>query len=158
MKTQHRSRPRALIVGEAPNRTGDPKRAIDGRCGARLAEFAGIPIGEFRKLFARVNLLDAWPGPSVSKGSAFPMAVAREEAARLSRRFVRERFVILLGHRVAAAFSLYGDYFQVYRLGWSDVVVVPHPSGVNRWFNDESNVVYMRQWFKRIIRRERRHA
>jgi hypothetical protein len=47
---------------------------------------------------------------------------------------------VLLGRRVAAAFGLasapYLEWTEARGRTW---VVMPHPSGVNRWWNDEEN-------------------
>lgn len=93
----------------------------------------------------RMNLVEVPVGKN-GKGDAFPMAKAAKLAKKLidSRR-LNHRFVILLGHNVAKA--ILGTRFQV--LLWIPVVagfncvfmaaVVPHPSGINRWWNDRKN-------------------
>lgn len=104
------------------------------------------------RVFARSNVLSAWPGASCVKGAAFPLGQARIRAALLSRRFVRGRTVVLLGFRTARAFGVRGGYFTRVRIRGADVVVVPHPSGVNRWFNDPDNVTKMRRFMRSLVR------
>jgi hypothetical protein len=158
MRPPSRSEPRPLVIGEAPNRTGLATSPVDGRAGARLANLGGVTVEEFRRLFVRANVLASWPGAGARKGSRFPVAKARHGAARLSRRFVGGRLVILLGHRVAAAFGVTDAYLEPLRIVGRAcvVVVVPHPSGVNRWYNDDANVVRARRFMSYAVRRARR--
>lgn len=123
---------RPTLVGEAPA----PRRnraALDGPAGDRLARHAGMADrDELLGSFDAVNLLGRWPG-CAGKGSAWDAARARRAARRKPLRGV----CVLLGGRVAAAYGLDG-------LGWgwwlrtprALVCVVPHPSGVNRLYND----------------------
>jgi len=142
--------PRPLLVGEAPNRTGDARRPLDGRVGARLAGFAGLDVAAYRRRFARVNVLGAWPGASGGKGAAFYHDVAAREATRLRRRFRGRRTVVLLGQRVARAFGVRPDYFVERRVAGARVFVVPHPSGIVRWYNDPANVARMRRFMRAV--------
>ena len=142
---------RPLVVGEAPSRTSDQRRPIGGRCGDRLAEFADLSVAEFRRRVARANLLGAWPGASGPKGATFPLAEARSRAVGLRRRFVGGRTVVLLGKRVGSAFRVSTDYFEPIVVGRARIVVVPHPSGVNRWYNEPSNVARMRAFMRGLL-------
>lgn len=146
---------RPLLVGEAPSRTSGPD-PLSGACGARLAGFCSLSAREFGSTFDRANVLATWPG-SAGKGSAFPLALARERAAALRRRFRGGRTVILLGRRVARAFGLAEQhYFEPVWVGRSPVFVVPHPSGVNAWFNDPAHARQMRMFLAVLVRAEGR--
>lgn len=146
---------RPVVVGEAPSRTSDPARPITGACGRRLAALAGLPELAFRRRFVRLNLLAAWPGPSGSKGTAWRPAEARLAAERLRSRS-RNRFIVLLGRRVGAAFGLgRADYFLPYRVGSALAVVVPHPSGINRWYNASENVRAMGGFLRALSSEDR---
>lgn len=130
---------RPLLVGEAPARTTVGARPFTGRTGARLARLAGVD--DLSDAFDAVNLLDRWPGPDSGNGSSFPPAAGRAAAARfLERR--RRRPVVLAGRRVAAAFGLARQpYLEWTRLpNGAPCAVLPHPSGVCRWWNDPANV------------------
>lgn len=146
-----------LIIGEAPARTGDPRKPITGACGAKLAALAGLTEGEFRRRFARMNLLDRWPGAAPTKGARWDARAATMAARKARRRFINGRLVILLGWRVAATFRLTADICEYLQEYWlvrnghildARVVVVPHPSGVNRWYNDAGNVARMRAFME----------
>jgi len=142
---------RPLIIGEAPNRGGDPRHPIEGRIGRRLAALSGLSFEAFKDRCARVNLLPAWAGRA-GKGSAFSVVVARYRAQSLRRRFVAGRTVILLGHRVARAFGISAAYFSEVHVEAARVVVVPHPSGVNRWYNEVRNARKMAAFMRRVVR------
>jgi hypothetical protein len=127
-----------MVLGEAPSRTSAAPFE-----GSRLGLYLGAdPAGRFEL----ANLLDAWPGPA-GKGSAFPLAEARAAADLLD---LGGRRVILCGWRVAAAL----DFRAPAYLRWRDhrgarMAVLPHPSGVNRWWNDPGN----RRRARRFLRR-----
>jgi hypothetical protein len=109
----------------------------------------------FARVFARANVLEVWPGPSGRKGAAFPLALARAQAVRLRRRFYRGRVVLLLGHRVAAAFGVRASYLTRVVVGGADVFVLPHPSGVNRWYNDAANVARLGRLLRGFVAHEK---
>jgi uracil-DNA glycosylase len=125
----------ALLVGEAPARQRN-RRALDGGSGDRLAAMAGMEDrAELLRAFDAVNLLGRWPGAK-GKGTHWDPARARRAAARAPLRGV----CVLLGSRVAHAYGL-GDVgpFQLVKLPRALAVVVPHPSGVNRLYNEAEN-------------------
>lgn len=117
-----------------------------------MAALSGLSFDEFLRTFDRANLLPLWPGPSGRKGAAFPVVAARLLADRMIGRFRFDRTVVLLGKRTAAAFGLSVGYFEPVMIGRATVLVVPHPSGVNRWFNEPANVRRMARFMRRIVR------
>lgn len=128
-----------LLVGEAPTRTG-PRfpRPGDTPTGKRIAALGGQWI-------PRCNLLTYWPGAS-GKGAHFPIEVARHAADRLLRRTPKRVTLVFMGKRVALAFGWRGEYLEWGTLNGREVVTMPHPSGVNRWWNDPRNVESARQF------------
>lgn len=113
----------------------------------------------FAVVTTHANLLPRYPGAG-RKGSSFPVAEARLEAERLEkilkrdpplssglyafngRAFRRPERVLLAGRRVARAFRLPegGAYFrEATRVAGIPTYLVPHPSGVNRWWNAPGN-------------------
>lgn len=142
---------RPLIIGEAPARTGDPRKPLLGRCGNRLARLSGLDLQDYARRFARANVLEQWPG-KLDKGDAFDLPAARARAAILRRRFRGGRLVVLLGHRTALAFGLRSAYLQRHRVSCANVVVLPHPSGINRWWNEPENVRRASSFLRRAAR------
>lgn len=149
------ARGRYLLVGEAPARTG--KRNLHACLAARAlnvpakAGLTGLLRTQHGELFDFVmdtrhaNLLKTWPG-AARRGSAFPMAEARVAADAFLEviEIVQPEAILLAGRRVAAAFRHHmhhrgTDYFEHLELEGREARVVPHPSGVNRWWNDPAN-------------------
>lgn len=153
-------RPRPLMIGQAPARLGDPDKPCTGPSFRRMARICGAttPAGELRFLaqFERTNLLAEFPGSGDGdRGDAFPRRLAERAALQMESR-VRDRLVLLMGRNVAWAFGrkLEGaEYFRwEYRLELNATfAVVPHPSGINRWWNDEGNHERARDFFRSLI-------
>lgn len=144
-----------LIVGEAPNKKGRPgDTSIAGRCGKKLAELCGCTLDEYLDVFERRNVLSTYPGAS-GKGSAFSSPAIKRRATILRRAFRPGRTVILLGYRSARAFGVKAKYFEPVKVGSAAAIVVPHPSGINRWYNDPANVRKMKRFMQGIYRAAR---
>lgn len=148
----------AMILGQAPSRTS--RVPLEGRVGQRLCAWAGLrDHDELNYVFALGNLLPEWPGKA-GKGDAFPMEVARRHAAGLLEEvLIPEEWdlVLMLGWNVARAFGVAPrvGYLRQFMLteGTYPVegVVLPHPSGVNRWLNDEANVAELRRYMRVLV-------
>lgn len=125
-----------LIIGEAPSKRGDSVTPCGGRIGRRLAACFAIPYDDYLERFERINLLGAYPGAD-GKGAKFE---AREAAQAADALTLRGRVVLVLGQRAAKALGLRAEYctWQDHRGGLC--AVIPHPSGINRWYNDAANV------------------
>lgn len=133
-----------LIIGQAPGRSAKAgERALEGESptgsGARLARVMGLDSpSELFDIFDTVNLLECWPGSKGGKGDAFPKSAARARAQTL---VFPNHVIILLGRNVATAFNRAGDP----PLKWIQMAgrvagIVPHPSGIVRWWNAKKNV------------------
>lgn len=136
---------RVAIVGEAPSRSSEAP--FDARSGRRIAELAGVALDAF----ALYNVLDAWPGHA-GKGSRFPpLRDARPAATDLLPLLAGHARVVVAGKRAAAALGFREPY-----LVWADGptggrwAVLPHPSGVNRWWNDPENADAARRFLRKL--------
>jgi uracil-DNA glycosylase len=135
-----------VLVGQAPSRRGDPEKPLQGDLVVRrLAGVCGMGRKEYMGLTDRYNVLRRWPGKK-GKGDHFPMRLARRSARRLALGFSGRR-VILLGRSVAKAFGLNVGYLKWVNIGF-DVAVVPHPSGINRWWNEARNKAAARRFME----------
>lgn len=134
------SGPRVWLIGEHNPYGADPSYALyplpPHAAGGRLARVLGMQVTGYLRAFVRRNLL------SVAKWSV-PLARAAADQVLLEHP-VDDRLV-LLGSRVAAAFGCpFREHLcEVRRLPVGtlapqerQVVVVPHPSGLSRAWND----------------------
>lgn len=141
-----------LIIGEAPGKNGDASKPIGGRVGARLAACCGLTMEEFLEAFDRVNLLDEQP-QDAPKGMQFNVRLAGKKAKQIEASFAVGQVVLLLGKRVGAAFGLKRvPYFETLALNHAKVTIVPHPSGVNRVWNDLEVELQMIRFMHQIVR------
>lgn len=145
----------AAFVGQAPSGRGDPRRPVTGRIGARLMRLCGgLSLRDYCLLFGRLNLLAEFPGKN-GKGDAFPIDEARRRAAWISRSLGGRR-VVLLGGGVARAFGLSRPRLLEWtRIQDFEAAVVPHPSGINRWWNDPENEAKAAEFLTRTAEEER---
>ena len=147
---------KTILVGIAPARKGEegqPLSALASQStGRKIADLLGIAPVEYMKSFDRVNVCP-FPRPSTIKPTEWTAA-----AENLAGSLLRGRRVILLGPNVAACFGITRLNFDF--LSWREAqpsrvtnclgyvagrsapfswAVLPHPSGRNRWYNDEKN-------------------
>lgn len=125
------------IVGQAPGPSGgEPFR---GRSGARLAALMGLAsVEELADRANLVNVLSSFPGKArAGKGDAFPL----ERARRAARRMRLAGTILFAGKGVARAFGIGGaEYFEWRAIdAATTAAVIPHPSGVSRWWNEPGN-------------------
>jgi uracil-DNA glycosylase len=138
-----------IIVGQAPSKSGDGNKPFSEskRSAKRLAVLLGISSKELGERFCLVNVFDRWPGKA-GKGDAFPVSKARKIVAKM--RFEESDLVFLAGKNVAKAFGFSrAEYFEELSLDGARAFVIPHPSGINRWWNDAENTkkasIFMRR-------------
>lgn len=137
---------RPIIVGQAPSRTSDPGSPMSGRPMSFMCRTFGVTERKMKASFRFVNLVKKFPGKN-GKGDAFPLNVASNAAGRLMERTRGE--LLLAGKLVAAAFGINGcEYFRWYTMGSKRVAVFPHPSGINRWWNERRNKKMARRFFR----------
>src|SRR3989442_346740 len=145
------------MIGQAPSRRALPgDRPLSGAVGAKIARMAGLTLEQFLERTWTANLIDEWPGKR-GKGDAFPKKDAALGALRVgvSKEFVCATVIVLLGRSVAAAFAeIYGaksllkaDVCEPLPGGFA---ILPHPSGIDRWYNDAANRRRAASFLKRI--------
>jgi len=136
---------RVLIVGEHNPHSRDDRHALHphpkGAAGSRLCKILGMAPCEYLETFDRANLL---------KTARWSTKRARAAAGGLSH---KKR--ILLGARVAAAhgvkfYPFHRYYLTVFHDG-VDILVLPHPSGRCRIWNDRAAIVAARDAVKRFM-------
>lgn len=150
-----------IMIGQAPGKT---ENGTLGPCSgvsfARMARVAGARDRDeelkFIQSFDRTNLLASFPG-SEARGDTFPRRLAERAAERL-RPSLHDRVVLMMGWNVAWAFDfmpqrgyLTWDYGFEVADTWRAAAVVPHPSGLNRWWNEEANREAARKFFDVLL-------
>ncbi len=132
-----------LIIGQAPALKDDRTSPLSGRTGRRLATLMNMDMEEFLTTFDRANLFNKFPGKGKSgPGDAFPIQQATINAHKVMQNNPPDNYraVILLGKNVAQAFNLQKpEFFKWDRTCRPFTVVIPHPSGLNHWWNEKSN-------------------
>jgi hypothetical protein len=122
----------ATLVGEYNPYGQAPYYALyphpENSAGGRLCRLIlQMDFDEYMESFKRFNLLDT-PKWSLPRARAAAKVLAEQEH--------HER-IVLLGAKVAAAFEV--DYAPLSR-PHPDILVLPHPSGRNRFWNDLRNM------------------
>lgn len=136
-----------IFIGQQPAGPSQPHEALTGISGRRLAKLVGIPYERFL-LHPRMNVNARFPGARNGRGDGFDIVEGKKRAEEI-RDILREGDVaVLCGLRVAKVFGL-GSYkpmtICVYRGVW--YLMMPHPSGRNRYWNSKEHREYCVQLF-----------
>ncbi len=152
------SKPRAIIIGEAPNTKRNGNVPFEGSSGRRLVN----TIGEcWRMHLDSVNLLPAQHPNENGIGFEFDSAAGHAAAKTLVASVLKPAnyaLVLLAGKRVASAFGYDEEFWMpqelcvdVKKKRFARLVIVPHPSGTNRWWNDPGNRDFAAKWFRTAL-------
>ena len=126
---------RVFLVGESNPYSTDPRYALyplpANASGGRLARILGMQATEYLRAFERRDLLSGkWSAPE-----------ARVAANTLRGELRDGEALVLLGTKVAAAFGYVYEPLTRHRglvhgeVGY-EVLLIPHPSGLNRAWHD----------------------
>lgn len=140
------SRPRrVLFVGEAPTRVGArPLHPDDCDSGRRLLQYTGWDRADYLGPHCeRTNVFDV-PTPA----KEWSTYIARERVCWLD--LDQYSYVVFLGRKVAASYVHSAAFLEWQRCPPISVAICPHPSGMNRWWNDEQNRREARRFFNRL--------
>ena len=133
-----------LLIGQAPSaRSADVTKALEGSLNVvKLCRLFGCSWREYIQETERINVLGYWPGKA-GKGDVFPIAEARALAVGLLPK-LRRRKVLFVGKATARVFGCeappcqWDDHYNQH--GWAFAfAIIPHLSGVNRWWNDPNH-------------------
>lgn len=118
-----------LLVGELNPHGGPPERALlphpTHGAGGRLAKILGLMDYQYMRAFDRVNLCSG----------EWDWTFAKDKAMRLWYGRENETFV-LLGAKVCRAFGVEFKPFTRTMRFIHELVILPHPSGLSRAWND----------------------
>jgi hypothetical protein len=140
------------LVGQAPSRRGDPRKPLAGPNGQKIARLAGMSYGEL--IACRRRHLNAHYSGKRGKANAFENAKGYVNAADILMDWRVER-IVLLGKNVARCFG-FSDlpFLAEIRIYGRRFLIFPHPSGTNRWWNEERNERRAREFLQRFLRGE----
>ena len=130
---------RGLLIGPVPPRNGEDELPFSGRDGTRVRELLHCATEEeFRDKWDTMYLIPRWPGLS-GRRERWPARLAQVLASRI----VFCAKVALVCGCAAEVFNL-TPYFNEYPLSVLSGrpvpgFAIPHPSGVNRYWNSEEN-------------------
>jgi len=140
------------LVGQAPSRRGDPRKPLAGPNGQKIARLAGMSYGEL--IACRRKHLNTHYIGKRGKRDAFDHAKGKVNAADVLLDWRVER-IVLLGKNVARSFGLRDvPFLAEIRIYGRRFLIFPHPSGVNRWWNERRNERRARQILQRFLRGE----
>lgn len=148
---------RPLLLGEAPSPHGDATQPLGGRIARRLCNSLGWTYKdpfdrlaesfELRNLFARAENAEPW--------DARVAAEMWQDILRARIHQLRVPFVVVaFGRRVGIALDAGPRGFYEWQDGpLYSSVVLPHPSGLNRLWNDPATSVRVRFALQEALRR-----
>lgn len=114
----------------------------------KLAMLAGVD--RLEDVFVVANLLEQDYG---IKGSIFCMETAREQAEQLISNENSKRRWVFVGRRAAKAFGFRPRVPYFIWLGrYKTASVIPHPSAVVGWWNDQTNVKNAQEFLSKLAR------
>lgn len=155
-----------VIVGQQPQ-SNDPEDPLS--CdhpmwsGYRLMQMAGLTPEEYRRIFYRINL-------NYLPDKTFKVSTPQKNrAAMIWKTLHPTDTLIILGTAVLKAFKGFVDDLppceirevvgpfvylpeadDMVRMQLHRVVLIPHPSGLNRWYNDPNNTKRAAETLRRL--------
>lgn len=136
-----------IVIGENPGPNTHPDLPLfpdpPTSSAGRLLAMSGLKAGEYLGGLYRRNLVDhhewSW---SEARETARELLTALFDQPKNLR-------VVLCGLKVAKAFDAPGDFWDPFRLDTRQTaVVIPHPSGMNRLYNDRVNRNLTGRWMR----------
>lgn len=139
---------RAVIIGEAPSPDRDivEPLCIHTTSGRRLAD---VLPGDYERDYRRRNVIEHRVRPG--KWNVWHKRRAAAQAGRILFEWDAPPILILLGRQVAEAFGVDYRPCRATWIGNLRVLVIPHPSGLNRWWNGKGNRAKVRRFLRRYV-------
>lgn len=126
--------------------------ALTGVLGNKVAALLGMTRAEFIRKYRRLNLNDRWNGKN-GRGDAFDEEAGRAAAVELLADCHAARMV-LLGQNVARCFGLehHAPLSTGLFMNGIQFFLLPHPSGINRWWNEPKNARAAQKKLREFVR------
>lgn len=131
---------RPVLIGMNNPVSAAPEHALfpypPGCTGHRIYEMLQERVPDV----TRRQYLDAFDRRNVVSAKVFDKKLAREGAAKLEQEFWGSgRTIVLLGNDTVAAFGHPRSLVHPQVIAGATWRQIPHPSGLNRWYNDPEN-------------------
>jgi len=124
-----------LFVGQAPGEKG--AAPFVGRSGKTVARLLGEDYQVMLQRHGFINVVEEFQGKS-GKGDKFKPKPA-EAIARITEASAKHAGIVLCGKAVAKSVGCRKQpYLDAFELAGKPAMVLPHPSGINMWWNDAS--------------------
>ena len=136
---------RGLLVGECPGENTDEDMPLfplrPTSAAGRLMDMSGLEPGEYLGCLYRRNVCyRRWTNAEARQTARYIMSSLFDH---------KNLFVVLCGQRVAEAFEVRTDFWRLGKLESRNCyTVIPHPSGLNRIYNDPSAREQTRLWVR----------
>lgn len=131
------SRRTVTFVGQSPGKCNPMGVPFGGKSGKRLATFCKMDHESWIAATNRINVLEDWPGKA-KKGDVFKVKAGSAADKILNATKVDET-IVLCGRAVATACGVDGQFLKWMNWNGRRAVIIPHPSGINLWYNDRCN-------------------
>lgn len=138
-----------MFVGQAPGKSCDPDAPLAGKAGRKLARIFGCPFSVYLRC-ERINLNNEWLGRHRNGSDRFSVNEGKKVAEILLSKAGKSKY-ILLGRHVARCFGFGWKPLTVGNIAGKRFLLVPHPSGLNRWWNHKANVVEAKRALRRFL-------
>ena len=147
-----------LLVGQAPSRTGSPTldASTPGSASSRLLKLFDMTRDDYMDRFKRLNLIHDYPGSLPGgRGDRFSITEGRKSAQRIQKQ-ISEHHILCIGKKVGKCFNLdecftWNDYIHCYPFTRNWIAMIPHTSGLNRFYNDPDNVQRTKTFLQELI-------
>lgn len=150
---------RPVLLGEAPSPGGDPNQPLGGRIGARLCRLMGWDFDDedpFDILSVRFEPMNVFR--TAEDADPWDQRVASAEWVNYLQGRARARAIpfvlVVFGRRAATAVGARDRPFFEWMNGQLyDSVILPHPSGRNRAWNDPATGARVREALATALRK-----
>ena len=140
-----------IFIGQAPGTRKADSAELAVLIGRTVAKRSGMEPSALESGFEAMNILDAHPGKN-GKGDAFPVKKG-DGAAVVKERTKEDQLLLMMGRAVARACGAKMDrpYFEVFSWEGRKAAIIPHPSGINLWWNDGGNKAIARDFMLGLV-------
>lgn len=144
---------RKILVGQQPGKLNPPSKPLwaehAGSTGYRIAMMAGLERDEYHEVFERFNI------NTLTDVKFSVTGVTKARGLRIRTGFREGDLIVALGKEVCECLQLpvpdnYFEFQIASGLGYM-YAVIPHPSGLNRFYNSRDNWLQAEDFMRAIV-------